>query len=68
MLLPIIARHLDYAERARTAERRVRAGNAAKRLLNDIPRKRGLLARSPAADRAGRALEHLLNRKPPGVV
>jgi hypothetical protein len=39
MLLPIIARHLDDAERARTAERRVRAGNAANRLLRLIPRK-----------------------------
>jgi hypothetical protein len=36
-LLPIIARHLDDAERARTAERRVRAGNAANRLLRLIP-------------------------------
>ena len=39
MLLSIIARHLDDAERARTAERRVRAGNAANRLLRLIPRK-----------------------------
>jgi len=39
MLLPIIARHLDDAERARSAERRVRAGNAANRLLRLIPRK-----------------------------
>ena len=39
MLLAIIARHLDDAERARTAERRVRAGNAANRLLRQIPRK-----------------------------
>jgi hypothetical protein len=38
-LLPIIARHLDDAERARTAERRVRAGNAANRLLRLIPRR-----------------------------
>jgi hypothetical protein len=39
LLLPIIARHLDDALRARTAERRVRAGNAANRLLRSIPRK-----------------------------
>jgi hypothetical protein len=38
-LLPIIARYLDDAERARTVERRVRAANAARRLLKDIPRK-----------------------------
>ena len=38
-LLPIIARHLDDAERARTGERRVRAGNAANRLLRLIPRR-----------------------------
>jgi len=38
-LLPIIARHLDDAERARTAERRVRAGNAANRLLRLIPKR-----------------------------
>ena len=64
-LLPIIARHLDDAERARTAERRVRAANAARRLLKDIPRK----PRSPpsAADPAAQALEHL-NRKLPSVV
>jgi len=37
--LPIIARHLDDAERARTAERRVRAGNAANRLLRLIPKR-----------------------------
>ena len=39
LLLLIIARHLDDAERARSAERRVRAGNAANRLLRLIPRK-----------------------------
>jgi hypothetical protein len=39
MLLPIIARHLDDAERARTAERRVRAGGAADRLLRQIPKR-----------------------------
>ena len=38
-LLPIIARHLDDAERARTAERRVRSGNAANRLLRLIPKR-----------------------------
>src|SRR5215831_12268580 len=40
MLLPIIARHLDDAERARTAERRVRAGGAADRLLRLIPKRK----------------------------
>jgi hypothetical protein len=39
MLLPIIARHLDDAERARSAERRVRAGNAANRLMRQLKRK-----------------------------
>src|SRR6516162_10233625 len=39
MLLPIIARHLDDAERARSAIARTRATNAARRLLKDIPRK-----------------------------
>ena len=38
-LLPIIARHLDDALRGRSAERRVRAGNAANRLLRLIPRR-----------------------------
>lgn len=38
-LLVIVARHLDDAERARTAERRVLAGNAANRLLRSIPRR-----------------------------
>jgi hypothetical protein len=39
MLLSIIARHLDDAERARSAERRVRAGNAANRMLRQLKRK-----------------------------
>jgi hypothetical protein len=39
ILLSIIARHLDDAERARSAERHIRAGNAANRLLRLIPRK-----------------------------
>jgi hypothetical protein len=39
MLLSIIARHLDDAERARSAERRVRAGNAANRLLRLLKHK-----------------------------
>jgi len=38
-LLPIIARHLDDALRGRSAERRVRAGNAANRLLRLIPKR-----------------------------
>ena len=65
MLLPIIARHLDDAERGRSAIARTRATNAARRLLKDIPRKSGPLAsRLPAAaDQAARALEHLLNKK-----
>jgi hypothetical protein len=36
-LLAIIAGHLDDAERARSLVQRVRAGNAARRLLKDIP-------------------------------
>jgi glutamate-1-semialdehyde aminotransferase len=39
MLLGIIARALDDAERARTSERRTRAANTANRLLRSIPRK-----------------------------
>ena len=39
-LLPIIARHLDDALRGRSAERRVRAGNAADRLLRLIPKRK----------------------------
>jgi hypothetical protein len=39
MLLIVIAGHLDDAERARTAERRVRAGNASNRLLRLIPKR-----------------------------
>ena len=39
MLLAVVARHLDDAERARTTERRVLAANAAGRLLRQIPRK-----------------------------
>jgi len=38
-LLVIVARHLDDAAVARTAERRVRATNAATRLLRSIPRR-----------------------------
>ena len=38
-LLRVVAGHLDDAERARTAERRVLAGNAANRLLRSIPRR-----------------------------
>jgi len=38
-LLSVVARFLDDAERARTAERRVRAGGAADRLLRQIPRR-----------------------------
>jgi hypothetical protein len=39
MLLPIIAGHLDDAERCQSALARTRATNAARRLLRDIPRK-----------------------------
>jgi len=39
-LLPIIARHLDDALRGRSAERRVRAGNTADRLLRLIPKRK----------------------------
>jgi hypothetical protein len=38
-LLVVVARHLDDAERSRSAIVRTRATNAARRLLNDIPRK-----------------------------
>jgi hypothetical protein len=38
-LLAVVAHHLDDAERARSLVQRVRAGNAARRLLKDIPRK-----------------------------
>ena len=38
-LLAVVARHLDDAERARSAVARTRASNAAKRLLADIPPK-----------------------------
>jgi hypothetical protein len=38
-LLAIVARHLDDAAVARTAERRVRASNAATRILKQIPRR-----------------------------
>jgi hypothetical protein len=38
-LLAIAARHLDDAERARSALARTRASNAARRLLADIPRR-----------------------------
>jgi len=38
-LLAIVAGHLDDAERARSAVARIRATNAARRLLKDIPRK-----------------------------
>jgi hypothetical protein len=38
-LLPIIARHMDDAERARTAERRIRASNTVRRLMRDLKRK-----------------------------
>ena len=39
MLLAVIAGHLDDAEHARSAVARIRATNAARRLLKDIPRK-----------------------------
>ena len=38
-ILAVVAHHLDDAERARSLVQRVRAGNAARRLLKDIPRK-----------------------------
>ena len=38
-LLPIIARHMDDAERARPAERRIRASNTVRRLMRDLKRK-----------------------------
>ena len=58
MLLPIIAGHLDDAERCRSAIARTRATNAARRLLKDIPRK-PLPVQLPTArellDRLGKA-------------
>jgi hypothetical protein len=39
MLLVVVAGHLDDAERCRSAAARIRATNAARRLLRDIPRK-----------------------------
>ena len=38
-ILAVVANHLDDAERARSLVQRVRAGNAARRLLKDIPRR-----------------------------
>jgi hypothetical protein len=66
-ILAVVAHHLDDAERARSLVQRVRAGNAARRLLKDIPRKPGSPApRLPAAaDQAAHALELLLNSKKP---
>ena len=54
-LLPIIARHLDDAERARPAERRVRAGGAADRLLRLIPKRKQapLMSARELLDRLG---------------
>ena len=63
-LLAIAARHMDDAERCRSAIARTRATNAARRLLKDIPRKPQSVP--PAADQAALALEFLLN-KPDGV-
>jgi hypothetical protein len=58
MLLPIIARHLDDAERARTAERRVRAGGAADRLLRLIPKRKQepVMSARELLDRLGKGL------------
>ena len=39
-LLAIIARHLDDGERARTAERRIRASNTARRMMKDLKRRK----------------------------
>jgi hypothetical protein len=47
-LLAVVARHLDDAERGRSAVARIRATNAARRLLKDIPRK-PLSAQLPTA-------------------
>ena len=55
-ILAVAARYLDDAERARTAERRVLAGNAARRLLRDIPRK--------PAPSLPTTLEEYLNEQP----
>jgi hypothetical protein len=60
MLLPIIARHLDDAERARPAERRVRAGNIANRLLRQIPKR----VRREQSLMSARQLLELLEKAP----
>ena len=39
-LLAIIARHLDDGERARNAERRIRASNTARRMMKDLKRRK----------------------------
>ena len=66
MLLPIIARHLDDAERGRSAIARTRATNAARRLLKDIPRRPGPPAPhpEPALETARAMLERLGNGDP----
>jgi hypothetical protein len=51
MLLAVVARHLDDAERARTALTRSRASNTARRLLDGIPRK-AAEAESPSLNMA----------------
>jgi hypothetical protein len=57
-LLAIAARHMDDAERCRSAIVRTRATNAARRLLKDIPRKPGL-SPVPALETARAMLERL---------
>jgi hypothetical protein len=57
-LLPIIARHMDDAERARTAERRIRASNTVRRLMRDLKRK------PPLAPQALMTARQLLEQLP----
>src|SRR5215472_6651467 len=66
MLLVVIAGHLDDAERARSAVARIRATNAARRLLKDIPRRPEPPAPhpEPALETARAMLERLRNGDP----
>jgi hypothetical protein len=68
-LLAVVANHLDDAERARSLVARVRAGNAARRLLKDIPRRPSLAPRSAEDDPATQALAllKLLKQSPDEV-
>ena len=64
MLLVVIAGHLDDAERARSAVARIRATNAARRLLKDIPRKPGSPPPAVASLETARELLERLGKGP----